>query len=82
VEALSGRADLTVSEHAIALMMTVVRMIGPAVRGAAERVWQPVPAHEVSGCTLAGLGLGSIAGVTVSADGGLPLNTLQRRAHG
>ena len=55
-----GAHTPAVAEHAIALMMAVVRMIGPAVRGAAERVWQPIPAYEVSGRTMAVLGLGSI----------------------
>jgi phosphoglycerate dehydrogenase-like enzyme len=55
-----GAHTPAVSEHAIALMMAVVRMIGPVTRGAAERVWEPVPAYEVSGRTMAVLGLGSI----------------------
>jgi phosphoglycerate dehydrogenase-like enzyme len=55
-----GAHTPAVSEHAIALMMAVVRMIGPATRGAAERMWEPVPAYEVSGRTMAVLGLGSI----------------------
>jgi phosphoglycerate dehydrogenase-like enzyme len=55
-----GAHTLAVSEHAIALMMAVVRMIGPAVRGAAKRAWQPVPAYEVNGRTMAVLGLGAI----------------------
>ena len=55
-----GAHTPAVSEHAIALLMAVVRMIGGAARGAAERIWEPVPAHEVSGRTMAVLGLGSI----------------------
>ncbi len=55
-----GAHTPAVSEHAIALMMAVVRTIGPATWGAAERVWEPVPAYEVSGRTMAILGLGSI----------------------
>jgi len=55
-----GAHTPAVSEHAITLMMAVVRMIGPATRGAAERVWEPVPAYEVSERTMAVLGLGSI----------------------
>lgn len=49
-----------VAEHAIALMMSAVRGIGRTVRGAGSRTWEPVPAHEVSGRTMAILGLGSI----------------------
>jgi len=55
-----GAHTPAVSEHAIALMMAVVRSIGPAARGAAARVWNPVPAYEVGGRTLGVLGLGSI----------------------
>lgn len=55
-----GAHTPAVAEHAIALMMAVVRMLGPAVRGAADRAWHPDPAYEVSGRTLAILGLGSI----------------------
>jgi len=49
-----------VAEHAIALLMAVVREIGPAVRGATGRTWAPRPAREVRGLTLGVLGLGSI----------------------
>ncbi len=56
----SGAHTPAVAEHAIALMMAVVRGIGPAVRGAAERTWNPIRAYEVEGRTMAILGLGSI----------------------
>ncbi len=56
----SGAHTPAVAEHAIALMMAVVRGIGPAVRGAAERNWNPIRAYEVEGRTMAILGLGSI----------------------
>lgn len=56
----SGAHTPAVAEHAVALMMAVVRGIGPAVRGAAERSWNPIRAYEVEGRTMAILGLGSI----------------------
>ena len=71
-----GAHTPAVSEHAIALMMAVVRMIGPAVRGAAERVWQPVPAHEVSGRTMAVLGLGSIGETIAQKASALGMNVI------
>jgi D-2-hydroxyacid dehydrogenase (NADP+) len=49
-----------VAEHAIALLLTVVRRIGPAVRNAPSRSWTPLPAHEIAGRTLGVLGLGAI----------------------
>jgi phosphoglycerate dehydrogenase-like enzyme len=55
-----GAHSPAVAEHAIALMMSVVRAIGPSVRGAAARDWQPIPAYEVAGRTMGILGLGSI----------------------
>ncbi len=49
-----------VAEHAVALMMAVVRGIGAAVRGAPSRTWRPVGAFEVRGMTMGVVGLGSI----------------------
>jgi len=56
----AGAHTPAVAEHAIALLMAVVREIGPAVRGATGRTWAPRPAREVRGITLGVLGLGSI----------------------
>jgi len=56
----AGAHTPAVAEHAIALLMAVVREIGPAVRGAPTRAWAPRPAREVRGITLGVLGLGSI----------------------
>lgn len=55
-----GAHSPAVAEHAIALMMAVLRQIGPAVRSEARREWEPTPAYEVGGRTLGVLGLGSI----------------------
>lgn len=49
-----------VAEHAIALLMAVVRGIGPAMRDVPTREWHIRPAHEVRDRTLGVLGLGSI----------------------
>jgi D-2-hydroxyacid dehydrogenase (NADP+) len=49
-----------VAEHAIALLLTVVRRIGTAMRNAPSRDWLPLPAHEIAGRTLGVLGLGAI----------------------
>ena len=71
-----GAHTPAVSEHAIALMMAVVRAIGPATRGAAERVWEPVPAYEVSGRTMAVLGLGSIGEAIAQKASALGMNVI------
>jgi phosphoglycerate dehydrogenase-like enzyme len=56
-----GAHTPAVAEHAIALLMAIVRGLGPAIRDAADRTWTPRrPAHEVRGLTLGVLGLGSI----------------------
>jgi len=49
-----------VAEHAVALLMAVVRGLGPAMRDVPTRGWAPRPAHEVGGITLGVLGLGAI----------------------
>ena len=49
-----------VAEHAVALLMALVRGIGPAMRDVAEKRWKMRPAFELSGRTLGVLGLGSI----------------------
>ena len=49
-----------VAEHAVALLIALVRGIGPAMRDVAERRWEMRPAFELSGRTLGVLGLGSI----------------------
>ncbi|GMQ85632.1 MAG: hypothetical protein BMS9Abin07_1199 [Acidimicrobiia bacterium] len=71
-----GAHTPAVSEHAIALMLAVVRMIGPAARGAAERVWHPVPAYEVSGRTMGVLGLGSIGETIAQKASALGMNVI------
>ena len=49
-----------VAEHAIALLLSVVRGIGPAMRAVPDRRWEARRAYEVRGLTLGVLGLGSI----------------------
>lgn len=49
-----------VAEHAISLLLAVVRGLGPSMRDVADRRWSLRPAFEVGGRTLGILGLGSI----------------------
>lgn len=55
-----GAHTPSVAEHAIALLLAVVRGIGTAMRGTPGREWQPTMAYEVRGRTLGVLGLGAI----------------------
>lgn len=55
-----GAHSPAVAEHAIALVLAVVRGVGPAMRNAVAHRWEPLHAHEVSGRTMGILGLGSI----------------------
>ncbi len=71
-----GAHTPSVAEHAIALVLAVVRMIGPAARGAAGRVWHPVPAYEVAGRTMAILGLGSIGETIAQKASALGMNVI------
>jgi phosphoglycerate dehydrogenase-like enzyme len=57
-----GAHTPAVAEHAIALLLTLIRGIGPAMRDVPERAWRIRPATEARGRTLGVLGLGSIGG--------------------
>lgn len=56
-----GAHTPAVAEHAVALLLAVVRNLGPAMRDVQDRSWNSRrPAWEVRGLTLGVLGLGSI----------------------
>lgn len=55
-----GAHSPAVADHAIALLLTLLRRIGPAVRRAAEHDWRPEMAHETEGLTVGVVGLGAI----------------------
>lgn len=71
-----GAHTPAVSEHAIALMMSLIRAVGPAVRDAGERIWKPAPAYEVSGRTLGILGMGSIGAAIAEKATGLGMTVI------
>jgi phosphoglycerate dehydrogenase-like enzyme len=58
-----------VAEHAVAMLLTLVRRIGEAMRDVPGRGWHPYrDAYEISGRTLGVLGLGAIGeGIAVRA---------------
>jgi len=55
-----GAHTPAVAEHALALLLALVRSIGPSMRDASEHAWRIRPATEIRGRTLGVLGLGSI----------------------
>lgn len=55
-----GAHSPAVAEHAVALAMALVRGVGPSLRHAPERRWEPVEAYELAGRTMGIVGLGSI----------------------
>ncbi len=55
-----GAHSPAVAEHAVALLLALVRGIGPAIRKTARQVWEPEMASEVSGRVAVIAGLGSI----------------------
>lgn len=56
----SGAHSPAVAEHAIALLLALLRGLGPAVRRSVERQWKPDIAYESEGMTVGIVGLGSI----------------------
>lgn len=56
----SGVHAPQMAEHAFALLLSLTRGVGVAMRNAAETHWKPMMLHELSGMTLGVLGLGAI----------------------
>jgi phosphoglycerate dehydrogenase-like enzyme len=66
-----------VAEHAVALLLTLVRRIGEAMRDVPERGWVPYrSAYEVSGRTLGVLGLGTIGEEVARRAAGLGMRVI------
>jgi phosphoglycerate dehydrogenase-like enzyme len=55
-----GAHSPAVADHAIALLLALLRRLGPAVRRGSAHRWQPEMAHEAEGITVGIVGLGSI----------------------
>lgn len=55
-----GAHSPAVADHAVALLLALVRRLGPAVRRSVEHMWKPEMAYETEGLTVAVVGLGSI----------------------
>lgn len=70
-----------VAEHAIALLMVLVRNIGPAMHDVPIRGWAPRPAHEVAGRTLGVLGLGAIGEEVASRGAALGMRVIGTKRH-
>lgn len=55
-----GAHSPAVADHAVALLLALLRRLGPAVRRGVDHVWQPEMAHDTEGVTVGVVGLGSI----------------------
>ncbi len=60
VTSARGAHSPAVAEHAVALLLALVRGLGPAMRRAGRRIWAPEIVQESAGMTVAVLGLGAI----------------------
>jgi phosphoglycerate dehydrogenase-like enzyme len=71
-----------VAEHAMALLLSLARRIGDAMRDAPERGWLPYrAAYEVSGRTLGILGLGTIGEEVARLAVGLGMPVIGSKSH-
>jgi phosphoglycerate dehydrogenase-like enzyme len=55
-----GAHSPAVADHAVALLLSLLRRLGPAVRRSVDHRWQPEMAYETEGLTVGIVGLGSI----------------------
>lgn len=76
-----GAHTPAVAEHAVALLLALVRGVGMSVRGHHDRVWAPRPAHEVGGRTLGVLGLGSIGEAVARRAAALGMRVIGTKQH-
>ncbi len=72
----------SVAEHAMALLLAVVRGIGEAMRDIPDRRWNPYrPAYEISGRTLGILGLGAIGEEVAKRAEGMGMRVVGSKRH-
>ncbi|MEX1092988.1 MAG: D-2-hydroxyacid dehydrogenase [Acidimicrobiia bacterium] len=55
-----GAHSPAVADHAVALLLALLRRVGPAVRRSVDHLWKPEMAYETEGLTVGIVGLGSI----------------------
>lgn len=55
-----GAHSPAVADHAVALLLSLLRRLGPAVRRSVHHLWKPEMADETEGLTVGIVGLGSI----------------------
>ncbi len=55
-----GAHSPAVADHAVALLLSLLRGVGPAVRRSVDHLWKPEMARETEGLTVGIVGLGSI----------------------
>ena len=70
-----------VAEHAIALLLALIRSLGPSMRDIPDRGWSVRPAFELAGRTLGILGLGAIGEEIVRRAVGLGMRVIGTKSH-
>ncbi|MGH8916300.1 MAG: D-2-hydroxyacid dehydrogenase [Acidimicrobiia bacterium] len=76
VTSARGAHSPAVADHAIALLLSLLRRIGPAVRRSVGHRWEPEIAHETDGLTVGVVGLGSIGEAVAQRLTGLGMNVM------
>lgn len=71
-----GAHSPAVADHAVALLMALIRQLGPAIRRSVEHIWQPEMAYETEGLTVGIVGLGSIGEEVARRLLGLGMNVI------
>jgi D-2-hydroxyacid dehydrogenase (NADP+) len=76
-----GAHSPAVADHAVALLLSLIRRLGPAVRRSVEHMWKPEMAYETEGLTVGIVGLGSIGEETARRLLGLGMNVIGVKRH-
>lgn len=76
-----GAHSPAVADHAVALLLSLIRRLGPAVRRSVEHRWKPEMAYETEGLTVGIVGLGSIGEETARRLIGLGMNVIGVKRH-
>lgn len=71
-----GAHSPAVADHAVALLLSLIRRLGPAVRRSVEHRWKPEMGYETEGLTVGIVGLGSIGEEIAKRLLGLGMNVI------
>jgi D-2-hydroxyacid dehydrogenase (NADP+) len=71
-----GAHSPAVADHAVALLLSLLRRVGPAVRRSVDHLWKPEIAYETEGLTVGIVGLGSVGEAIARRLLGLEMNVI------